>query len=370
MIGAIGALGVLVVVAARIDLPYYAIAPGDATAVDPRITVPAGLSHPVHGKVLLADVLLSRETLLSYLPDRLSSDTDVRSAGEILGPATSPGDLVAQEYLEMATSRSAAEAAALRRMGYQVTVTDDGTLVTSVQPGSPASPAVRVGEVITAVGAAATPDACALLGALATHAPGNRVSLTVERLTVTDHAVARPGPVVQVRVRLGRSPRPARPAGCPAVAGPVRAYLGVGVETHQRFAFPIAVSVDTSDIGGPSAGLAMALGIIDRLSGGDLTGGAVVAATGTIDLSGQVGDVGGVAQKTVAVERAGATVFLVPPPEYKVARARAGPSLQVVAVASLEQALGVLARLGGHVPPTIGVAAPGGANRGSATPGS
>ncbi len=68
----------------------------------------------------------------------------------------------------------------------------------------------------------------------------------------------------------------------------------------------------TQDIGGPSAGLAMTLGIIDKLSSGRLTGNRIVAATGTIDQYGNVGDVGGVAEKTIAVERAGATIFFVP----------------------------------------------------------
>ena len=94
----------------------------------------------------------------------------------------------------------------------------------------------------------------------------------------------------------------------------------------------------------------MTLGIMDKLTAGRLTGGLTVAATGTMDEDGNVGDVGGVAQKTVAVENAGATVFLVPPPEYRVALSKATSSLHVYAVATLDQALSVLARLGGRVP--------------------
>jgi PDZ domain-containing protein len=76
----------------------------------------------------------------------------------------------------------------------------------------------------------------------------------------------------------------------------------------------------------------------------------VVAATGTIDASGDVGDVGGVAQKTIAVERAGATVFFVPPEEYSVARSKATSSLHVYSVSTLDQALHILRSLGGSVP--------------------
>jgi PDZ domain-containing protein len=94
----------------------------------------------------------------------------------------------------------------------------------------------------------------------------------------------------------------------------------------------------------------MTLGVIDTLSGGNLTGSRTVAATGTMDDQGNVGDVGGVAQKTIAVEQSGATVFLVPPQEYKAALSKKTPGLQIYAVSTLNQALNVLAAHGGHVP--------------------
>jgi PDZ domain-containing protein len=94
----------------------------------------------------------------------------------------------------------------------------------------------------------------------------------------------------------------------------------------------------------------MTLGIIDKLSGGHLTGKRIVAATGTIDSQGKVGDVGGVPQKTIAVERAGATIFFVPPQEYKAALSKDTPQLHVYAVSTLDQALAILKRFGGTVP--------------------
>ena len=91
-------------------------------------------------------------------------------------------------------------------------------------------------------------------------------------------------------------------------------------------------------------------GVVNVLSNGKLTGGHRVAATGTISLNGAVGDVGGVAQKAVAVRRAGAQVFLVPPQELKAAQSEAGPNLRVLPVSTLGQALRDLARLGGTIP--------------------
>jgi PDZ domain-containing protein len=96
----------------------------------------------------------------------------------------------------------------------------------------------------------------------------------------------------------------------------------------------------------------MSLGIIDKLSSGRLTGNRIIAATGTIDQYGNVGDVGGVAEKTVAVERAGATVFFVPSVELKTAESKATPQLHVYAVSNLNQVLRILKQLGGHVPTT------------------
>ena len=98
-------------------------------------------------------------------------------------------------------------------------------------------------------------------------------------------------------------------------------FIGIGdpqaadipaMGTQPAYEFPFSVSINSDDIGGPSAGLAWTLGIISKLSGGDITGGKTVAATGTIHPDGTVGDVGGVKQKTVAVQRAGATLSWCP----------------------------------------------------------
>jgi len=123
--------------------------------------------------------------------------------------------------------------------------------------------------------------------------------------------------------------------------------------TQPVYDFPFPVSINSDDIGGPSAGLAWTLGILNSLSGGRLTGGRIIAATGTIRPDGSVGDVGGVQQKTVAVERAGATLFLVPLTsthyELKIARSMATPGLKVMEVGSLSQALTDLEHAGGHL---------------------
>ena len=169
-------------------------------------------------------------------------------------------------------------------------------------------------------------DLVAVIGA---HRPGETINLKVR--TANDDT----GPVRDVAVTLGR-----RDDGTP--------LLGVSLQTyHESLELPFAVDINSGEIGGPSAGLAFTLALLDLLTPGELTGGVPIAATGTIELDGRVGPVGGVAQKTVAVERAGAKLFLVPSDEYAAAKARAGKGLRVERADTLDEALAVLATLDG-----------------------
>ncbi len=350
------ALVVAAVVADHVDLDYYVITPGVAQPVAPLVHVSKQRAHRLHGSVLLTDVYLTRVTALSYLYDSLRANARILPAATVLGPATPPTQLVAQGYLEMEQSQSAAKAAALTRLGYHVGVRDIGVVVFAVVPGSPAADALSVGQVVTAVEGHRTPDACAFARALASRHAGAVVHLTVERSHVGVHADLVPGPSVGETVRLGRwpssIPHPTGTRLCPGTGWHGQGFLGVEAQTQSVFRLPFPVGLRTTSIGGPSAGLAMTLGIIDTLWDGDLTGGKAVAATGTITPTGAVGEVGGVPEKTVAVERAGATVFFVPAAQVRTARSKATPSLRVYGVSSLAQVLADLHHLGGSVPPT------------------
>ena len=325
-------LGVLV--ASRINLNYYAIQPGTAQSVQPFITVPPGRSHHVADPVLLTDVEEARVTALNYLIFKLQSDTALYSVPSVTG-GVSPAELDAQGNLQMEQAETAAKVASLRHLGYLVPGTPVGAVIAGTFPGTPAYGVLNVGDVVTAVDGVQTTSARALTTALSAYKPGQSVTFTVRR-----NGTAPPGPVT---LTLRRT--------IVDVDGE-RVVLTVGIEPQDqvRYTYPFPVSIDVVDIGGPSAGLAMTLGVIDTLSGGQLTGGKKVAATGTMDASGDVGDVGGVAQKTVAVENAGATIFLVPPQEYAAAKSKDRPGLKVFAVSTLDQALRVLAANGGHVP--------------------
>lgn len=159
-----------------------------------------------------------------------------------------------------------------------------------------------------------------------------------------------PGPAKVTHVTTVATPAGDGSTGCPGLSGPPKSIIGVTLEDYFTYEFPGTITIQTPSIGGPSAGLAMTLTLIDQLSAGSLTGHTIVAATGTIAPNGAVGDVGGVAEKVVAVERAGATVFIVPKVEVSTARNASNGTLKVMGVTTLAQALRDLRGLGGAVP--------------------
>ncbi len=332
---------ILVVVAlataSRWNLDYYAVQPGSAQSVQQFIKVPPGRGHPVRHPVLLTDVEIGRVTALSYLFYRLQGDTSLESVDAVTG-GTPPSQLDAQGNLEMSQAEASAKTSALRRLGYPVTATASGAVIFGTYPGTPAYSVLNVGDVITAVDGTATPTARDLTTALHHFHSGQSITLSVRR-----GGTGGPAPVSvtleNTKVDLGGGQT-------------TTLDLGIQPEDQVDYTYPFPVGIDVTNIGGPSAGLAMSLGVIDALTSGSVTGGHTVAATGTIDSQGDVGDVGGVAQKTVAVENAGASIFLVPRVEYKTAMAKDRPGLSIYAVSTLDQALAVLAAHGGSVPGT------------------
>jgi PDZ domain-containing protein len=332
-------LGVVVVgllVAQRISLNYYAIQPGTAQSVQPFITVPADKAHPVTHPVLLTDVREARVTALTYLYFKLASNTALYSVPAVTG-GTAPDELDAQGALEMSQAEQAAKTSALRHLGYTVPATPAGAVIAGTFPGTPAYGVLNVGDVVTALDGTPTPTAQALSTQLGTHHSGQTVTFTVRK-----GGTGSPGPV----------PLTLRATKVNVGGQTVTLTVGIEPEDQVNYTYPFPISINVVDIGGPSAGLAMTLGVIDALSSGSLTGGHTVAATGTMDAAGDVGDVGGVAQKTVAVENAGASIFLVPPQEYGAAMSKDRPGLKIYAVSTLDQALRVLEANGGRVGPT------------------
>jgi Lon-like protease len=113
----------------------------------------------------------------------------------------------------------------------------------------------------------------------------------------------------------------------------------IGVQVAQQFKFPFTVKISVGDIGGPSAGMMFALGIIDKLTPMNLTGGKFIAGTGEITAAGQVQPIGGIQQKMVAARAAGATVFLTPAGNCSDTAGAVPAGLRIVKVSTLSQAI-------------------------------
>lgn len=321
-----------VFIANAIPLNDYVLSPGLAQPVGPLISVPSHPAPPSHGQILLTDVYEAPLSALQWPFYELDSNDAVYSSAALFGPSVSPTQAQTGEVLQMVGSSQLARVVALRQLGYAVPERS-GAVVEQVMAGTPAAGLgnLEPGDAVTAVDGKSTPSAASLVALLGKDHPGQRIVLSVIHV---DGAKANES--LTLAARAGHTSE---------------AYAGVGVVTGAYFALPFEVNINSDGIEGPSAGLAFTLGIMNELSGGDLAGGLKVAATGTVALGGAVGPVGGVAQKTIAVENAGATVFLVPNSDgnYRQALSKANSHLRVIPVNTLAQALVALKSLGGSV---------------------
>ena len=311
------------------EIGYYQIAPGSAVDTAPLVHVADEHYHAAEGRVLLTTVLFGKVTLLEAIAGWLDPTVDVVRESVVAPPDVDEEELRELNLDVMEESKQTALAVAFEALGVDA-VSGDGAEIIQIFEGTPAAEALSVGDTIVAVDGATTAVHIDAVRALGEKAPGDEVVLTVDP--------ADGGAAKDVTVGLVDHPdEPGRP------------LLGVSLATRGlSFDFPFEVDLRSNEIGGPSAGLAFTLEIIDVLTEGELTGGLTVASTGTIELDGTVGEVGGVAQKTQAVNEAGADIFLVPRGELELARRFADDEVRVVGVDTLDDALAALADAGGN----------------------
>jgi PDZ domain-containing protein len=342
-----------IIVLGRWSTNEYALTPGDATPVSPLVKIEGVTTNSHLDKIMLTDVYLSSLTEWQYITMHFQSHVQFVNADELLEPGIPSGELGPQGFLEMNDAKEGAEVAAFRALGWRVPTTGAGAVITGVIAPSPAHTAkLSVGDEITGIGSTSIDSSCELVKYVHDLAPGAPLTLHVRRVKISGVGVLSYGATSEVRVTTGKEPADVEASNCPGVEGRDRSWLGVSLEDGYHVVLPAKVSINTANIGGPSAGLAMTLTLINELSAGSLTGHHVIAATGTVDFAGQVGAVGGVEEKAVAVHRAGATYFLVPNSGGDVAAARDAdqPDLTILPVDSLAQALRDLRRLGGTKP--------------------
>src|ERR671911_2638457 len=331
-----------VIGAATVPLPYYLYRPGSVRDTKPLIAVDGAEVYASDGTISYTTVSLRQATLFGLASGWVDDDIDVVPRDEVLGGRDADENRTLNMQM-MDTSKQVATQVALERLGHSVDVSITGETVVEVIPDMPADGVLEPGDTITAVDGEALDDPDDLTRLLGDEAPGDQVTVTVQS---PESAAER-----DVELALAADPD-----------DPERAIMGVRPSPRGvDFDFPFDVVIDTGDVGGPSAGLAFTLAIIDDLTPGDLTGGAKVAVTGTIAGDGSVGPVGGTGQKAAAVRAGDYDAFLVPSADYQAALGRAG-DVEVVAVDPLAEALAALAGLGGNADdlPAVGDADPAG----------
>ena len=331
----------------------YAITPGNATNVAPLVSVTGLGTDPHRDRIMLVDVFVQPLSQLQYLYMKFfQHPVEFFGASELVGPDTPTSQLTDQGFLQMSDSQLAAKVAALRALGWKLPAMPTGAVITSVYNNTPALRAgLKIGDEITAVNGHRVTSQCSLLGVLAHVAAGTRLEVTTHRAVFSATGVLSRGAESTLKLTTAPSPAPFAPTGCAHGLRSGPSVLGIAGEDGTRYSLPGAISLDTANIGGPSAGLAMTLTLIDTLSQGSLTGHHAIATTGTIDPQGNVGPIGGAAEKTVAVEKAGIHYFFVPAgSDYAAARAEANASLHVYSVSTLSQVLADLRKLGGAAP--------------------
>ncbi|MBM3675333.1 MAG: PDZ domain-containing protein [Actinobacteria bacterium] len=324
----VGAL-VVVIAGTLIRVPYVISSPGAATPVRDVVRIEGTKTYRHRGEVLFLTVSVSskRPNLWRFVWASNDPDAEVISEDDYL-QGQSPKNVERQSVVQMDESQLLAKKVALEELGYRVTVTGAGARVVQVMPDSPADGVLRRGDVITAIDGVPV-RLREQVGEIVRAQPvGTIFSLTL----------VRKGQTVTTAITTEE-----------ATSGELRGkpHVGISAVTEDLdVEFPVDVQIDPGPVSGPSAGLAFTLTIIDELSPGDLTGGKSVAVTGTIDAEGNVGEVGGVRQKTAAAKDAGATLMLVPRSEVGLALPAAG-DMEVVGVRTLEDVLRVLRRHGG-----------------------
>lgn len=325
-----GALAVVLLsVLALLPVPFAVESPGPvrntlgSSGGTPLISVSGAPTHRARGALDLTTVQVSggptsRLDVLQVLQAWLSPTREALPVEQLYPVGATAKQVEAAGAQQMTTSQEDATAAALHELGTPVPTT---LRVAGFPDGSLAAGRLAEGDVVTAVDGRAVGDLSALRDALQAGPAGRAVRVGVQR--------------------DGRAEQVTVPTAADADG---RVVLGVLVDPEFHFPFRVTIAVDR--IGGPSAGMVFALGVIDVLTPGSMTGGREIAGTGTIDPDGDVGPIGGIAQKMAGAADAGATAFLAPASDCDEVVGHVPDGLQVVRVATLHEARQAVEALG------------------------
>ncbi|MBA2568482.1 MAG: PDZ domain-containing protein [Actinobacteria bacterium] len=299
----------------------YIFLPDRARAVAPLVDVQGEHPDQNGGGIYYVAVDVRKATILEQLIPGLREGATLVDATQVRAPGENEQQHRRAELASMQQSQQYAAAVALRSLGYRIQIVPRGALIESTVKGFPAAGKLRPKDLVVAVNGQAVRSPDEFRAFVGRRRPGEIVRLLVKG----------GGRTRTVVVRTTKNPdRPKRP------------FIGVLID-EPGVKLPVPVRINTGQVGGPSAGLAFALDVLEEL-GRDVDRGNKVVATGELRLDGSVGAVGGIKQKTIGARRAGADVFLVPGDNEREARRHAG-NLRVIAVNSFRQALRSLATL-------------------------
>jgi Lon-like protease len=319
-------LGLLALALALVPTNNGLELPGVSPSVTPMVEMPEEYRHPFEGNFILTTVVQQTPILAGqWLFGLLSPIARIVPPERVVPPDQTIQEIAQRNFQMLEVSEMTAAAVGVGLAGYEVTITGQGVRIISIVEESPAMAFLQAGDIIVAVNQ-------------------EQVRIPVE-LTNRLREVE-PDALVEVQVlRAGEPATFTVPLMPPVVEdGPPR--IGVVIEPagfDVELPFPVRI-VPQKITGGPSAGLLFTLTIYNLLTPEDLTGGHTIAGTGTIELDGRVGPIGGVGQKVVGAEFSGAEYFLTPPENYADAVAAAS-RIQVVEVATAEEAIEFLQSL-------------------------
>ena len=316
----IGLLGVALLVGSQLSSPYLIERPGPVFNVlgnegdTPVISIVDAKSYSTDGQLNLLTVNLigspdQTPSWLEVVGAWLDPAQSITPVEEVFPPNSSTQDVQKQNDLMMSDSQSQATAAALRALGYRYSYR---VFVDSVDKNAAAKGLVLSGDFIDSI-------------------DGKRVT-GINGLRALVNA-AEGKPVTVAGVRAGQ------PFTVSVTPKKVGTAFRLGVYVGSKFKFPVKVQLRLNDVGGPSGGMMFALGIYDKMTPGALTGGQIVAGTGTIDEVGTVGAIGGIVQKMYGAQRAGARWFLAPAANCGEVTGHIPAGLTVLKVANFNQAL-------------------------------
>jgi Lon-like protease len=305
----------------------YLFLPDRARLVAPYVKVKGERDDNDGGGIYYVAVEVKKASILEKLFHGLHEGSTLVPESAVRSQGESDTQHRRIELRAMAQSQEIAAAVALKELGYAVDVSSPGTVIAAVAPDGPAAGKLRTNDIVERVDGLRTLSPADLRRLIGRHEPGQTVDLLVRR-----------GDGLRtVAIKTAVDPHdPARPI--------IGVFTDCTIQRTTKIRLPVSVHIDLGQVGGPSAGLAFALDVVEEL-GHDVDHGHKVAASGELCVDGTVVPVGGLKQKTIGARRAGCDVFLVPAGENAQEARRYAGSMRVLPVKSFQQALQILAKL-------------------------